>query len=377
MGNIITVQKTMAQELRQLLSDIFIILGIALGLSLVVVLTQLDKTLAVELYNPQNPAAQWLRQHSSLPGIVVGVISLGFILAWPLRLKFPTLRRLSVVWLLTLIFGGGLLVSLMGKELVDRPRPRETELLGGNATYSQIFQPAAIEGKSFPSGHAVMGFVFAVPFFVLRRSRKKLAYGFLALGLVGGFSIGSARMVLGAHFLTDIIWAGAFTFIAAAASSCVFSEKRDLPNKFTVPFLLLIGFGMVWFNKFTVTLNHMPAGDVVNISIPCKDIILENGEPFKVATKVKGYGAPISNLQLVDLGQNFVGLINNKGLYRDLRCQTTVTLPKGKQVRFPINTYTVGLRKPIPKALTLDARGIATFEGINTKKSVDNAPVTD
>ena len=63
-------------------------------------------------------------------------------------------------------------------------------------------------GKSFPSGHATVGFLPFGMWFVLRFSQPVLAQVFLWSGLFGGLCIGWMRVAAGAHFASDVLWAG-------------------------------------------------------------------------------------------------------------------------------------------------------------------------
>lgn len=69
-------------------------------------------------------------------------------------------------------------------------------------------------GKSFPSGHASMGFYMFSPYFVLRRSSRPGSIGFLVLGLGYGALMGLARMIQGGHFASDVVWAGGFIYLS-------------------------------------------------------------------------------------------------------------------------------------------------------------------
>lgn len=102
-------------------------------------------------------------------------------------------HRLTVFLLATTL--GGALVSTAVKVLVDRPRP-------------EVDHPIVTAfGKSFPSGHALSSTVvygaIALTFLpVLRRRHRHLAIG-LTAALV--LAIGASRLLLGVHFLSDVL----------------------------------------------------------------------------------------------------------------------------------------------------------------------------
>lgn len=102
-------------------------------------------------------------------------------------------RRLAVFLVVTVV-GGGLVDSAV-KILVDRPRP-------------VVDHPVATAwGKSFPSGHAMSSTVtygaLLLTFLPVLPGRRRAAAVVATAALV--LVIGSSRLILGVHFLTDVI----------------------------------------------------------------------------------------------------------------------------------------------------------------------------
>ena len=64
----------------------------------------------------------------------------------------------------------------------------------------------ANEGHCFPGGHASVGFSLITGFFIYQLNRPKLAYFYLSLGLIMGFSMGWIQIMRGAHFLSHNLW---------------------------------------------------------------------------------------------------------------------------------------------------------------------------
>lgn len=81
-------------------------------------------------------------------------------------------------------------------------------------TLGYVWDFSATNGHCFPGGHASTGFSLLTGFFVFRRSKPKIAYFFLCLGLTLGFMTGWGQMMRGAHFLSHNLWTGwiIFTF---------------------------------------------------------------------------------------------------------------------------------------------------------------------
>jgi lipid A 4'-phosphatase len=141
------------------------------------------------------------------------VLVLGF---W--NKKYLRFRKISLFFILTLILGPGLIINTAFKDHWGRPRPREIVQLGGSEVFHEVWQPGRNGvGKSFPSGHGSAGFIFLIPFLLLRRRYPAAAAGFLIFGLLFGSFMGLARMVQGGHFASDVIWAGGFVYLSALA----------------------------------------------------------------------------------------------------------------------------------------------------------------
>lgn len=134
---------------------------------------------------------------------------------------FRTRRRRPVIFLAVAGLGG--LIGIAVKVFVGRPRPELDEPL------------AHALGKSFPSGHAMTSVVMygALLLVVLHlvaaawRPMLVAATGLVVLG------IGVSRLVLGAHFITDVVggWVlgGAWLAAATAAFSIWRVQEGDPP----------------------------------------------------------------------------------------------------------------------------------------------------
>jgi undecaprenyl-diphosphatase len=98
------------------------------------------------------------------------------------------------VYLVTTTVGGALLSTVI-KVLVNRPRP-------------EVDHPIVTAfGKSFPSGHAlsstvVLGTVLLVFLPVLGRPHRRVAVVATAALVL---AIGASRLLLGVHFLSDVL----------------------------------------------------------------------------------------------------------------------------------------------------------------------------
>ncbi len=316
-----------------LIKDLFIWLVIPTAFIALFALTGLDNIIAKAVYTPESKYGWYMRQYGNIPAFIVCGISLLFLLFPPWRRKKPFLRKTAAIYVLTLIFGVGLLNQVIVQDFADRPRPRETVTLGGAHDYHTPFTPKAeIKGKSFPSGHAAMGFLIIAPFFMWRRKNPALAKTFLLIGLAYGIALGSARMIVGAHYLSDVIGAMSITLLPTLFFTRLIPEKRDVSTWLSVGLIVVAAASIVWFNKFTIQLTQtLVPTDTLVIDLPCKNIQVENGTSVFVNITLKGYGAPKSNI-LLKTYKNKIFLDKYKGIYRDLTCDATITVPPATRV---------------------------------------------
>ena len=117
--------------------------------------------------------------------------------------------------LLALLLGPGLIANLIFKDHWGRARPREVVEFGGMASFSPalIMQPTVHKNSSFVSGDASFGFFLpAFAYVVPRRLSRRTFWAAIGAGSCFGF----ARLLLGAHFLSDILYAAAFVLSATA-----------------------------------------------------------------------------------------------------------------------------------------------------------------
>jgi len=127
---------------------------------------------------------------------------------WPQRVPFRWRRRAASLALVSGL-GSWLLVNVLLKEHWGRARPREVVELVATAQhhFSLALVPAdqCLHNCSFTSGHAASGFVImAVGLMGSVATRRR----WLAIGLVAGALASAGRIVQGAHFLSDTLFAG-------------------------------------------------------------------------------------------------------------------------------------------------------------------------
>ncbi len=126
---------------------------------------------------------------------------------------FVASNRVIVFLLFCLAIGPGLFVNAVFKEHWGRARPFQVTEFGGNRRFTAAFvvSDQCKTNCSFVSGDASLGYFGLAFFFIARRRRALIAGG----GILAGSLFGLVRMAQGAHFLSDVIFSGVFTFLAA------------------------------------------------------------------------------------------------------------------------------------------------------------------
>ena len=115
-------------------------------------------------------------------------------------------------WLFILVclgVGPGLLANVAFKDQWGRARPKQIIAFGGTKLFTPALQLTnqCPRNCSFVSGEAASMFV---PFYAAAAVAPQWAATLLVLGTLAGFSAGFVRVIQGAHFLSDVVFAGLF-----------------------------------------------------------------------------------------------------------------------------------------------------------------------
>lgn len=156
-----------------------------------------------------------------IPALIVGLTSgLVFILSYMVerlhKFRFPCLFLAA-----SMAIGAGLLTHLVFKEFWFRPRPVQTVLFGGPHLFHPFYIPKFSFPnycKSFPSGHATMGFYFINLILLgIRMKSVKLKQIGIATTIIFSSLLCFSRVAQGAHFLSDVLMSCVVTWYAALA----------------------------------------------------------------------------------------------------------------------------------------------------------------
>ena len=105
---------------------------------------------------------------------------------------------------LTLLLGPGIVANGL-KDVTLRARPFHVVEFGGDKQFAPALQISnqCEDNCAFVSGHVADGFFLVSLMLLARRHRA----WWVAFGIASGFVIGFARVSVGAHWLSDALWA--------------------------------------------------------------------------------------------------------------------------------------------------------------------------
>jgi lipid A 4'-phosphatase len=161
----------------------------------------------------ENSLTAFFYKYGELFGFFVGSLAcLTLLFTW----MFPTLktyRRAALSLVLILILGAGVMTNVLLKEYWGRPRPKQLEEFGGKMTFRPFYLPhwnPQEPQKSFPSGHATMGFYYFSVCFIGQRLQNKALFriGIFMTSFLG-IALSLTRIAQGGHFVSDTLVAAA------------------------------------------------------------------------------------------------------------------------------------------------------------------------
>jgi len=221
-------------------TGLFIALAIGVVSGLVFgIYPELDLWVSGLFYDP-SPLGFWLRLSPFVEGLrntasliityIAAPAAIGLILkaARP-RLPFYLSTRVMVFLLGTLALGPGLLVNMGLKTYWDRPRPYSVTQFGGTEHFVPWWDTSGDchRNCSFVAGEPSGAFWTLAPATLAPPQWRAAAYG---AALAFGAFVGVLRLIVGGHFLSDIIFAGVFVFLLIwAAHRLLFGRPPEGP----------------------------------------------------------------------------------------------------------------------------------------------------
>lgn len=153
---------------------------------------------------------------SGIPGSIMTLIQILALLLFAVTMvmtyripseRFKRYRRQAALFIVFVI--AEVLIVNITKVIWGRPRMRSLESIEQFHYWYQIAGPAAGEEfKSFPSGHTANGFTMIMFGALIPQDKRQWQIGFTTFALLWGICVALSRVLLGAHFLSDVIVGG-------------------------------------------------------------------------------------------------------------------------------------------------------------------------
>jgi membrane-associated PAP2 superfamily phosphatase len=152
-------------------------------------------------------AALWLEAALAVPAAVALIAK---IIVPRTRMLLP--GRAVLFLLSTLVLAPGLFVNTLAKDNWGRPRPIDIPQFGGDEPFMPWWDPRGVCPKncSFVAGDPSGAFWTLAPAALAPPAWRALATG---AAFAFGTGIGLLRMSAGAHFFSDVVFSGVFTFL--------------------------------------------------------------------------------------------------------------------------------------------------------------------
>ncbi len=300
-----------------------------------------------------NPFFDMLYKYGTIPAVCLAlgaivIFFLGFIYK-----RFKDSRRAAALIILTMLLGPGLIINVILKNYAGRPRPREVVELGGKWDFKRPLVPGTPgKGFSFPCGHCSMGFVFYALYLINRKTNKGAAAGWLAGSAVFGGALGLARMAQGAHFASDVLWAGGITVLTAEIlyyrvlnagnnmlerikirnKPLVFSAAGIVVTAMAISFMMATPFYRVRADGFSPGSAYS-----IKMSVDAGDVSIKDaaGSAGRIEFEASGFGLPWADyedaINRFETGHDYT--VRSKGYFTELNASIITFVPAA-------NTYT-------------------------------------
>ncbi|OUE18948.1 phosphatidylglycerophosphatase B [Clavibacter michiganensis] len=172
----------------------------------------LDKPILTAMLGLRTP---WLNDAATAYTDVAGVVGMPIIAVATMLLLAVRRRSWTPIILVVAAGGGSLLLTIAGKEIIDRARPDLADAV-----------PPYETSPSFPSGHTLNAVVIAgilAYLLLLRQHRRATRVLSIAVAVVFAVTIAATRVYLGHHWFTDVL---AAFFLGGAWLALVITAHR-------------------------------------------------------------------------------------------------------------------------------------------------------
>jgi membrane-associated PAP2 superfamily phosphatase len=162
-------------------------------------------------------AQPWVQHTRTAARVLIALLALPAFVAIVLKLLWPRRRmlieaRAALFLIATLALGPGILTNLVLKDHWGRPRPIDVQQFGGDYRFVPWWDPRGDcpNNCSFVAGEPSGAFWTLAPAALAPPPVQAVAYG---AALVFGTALGGFRMAAGAHFFSDVVFAGVLMYL--------------------------------------------------------------------------------------------------------------------------------------------------------------------
>jgi lipid A 4'-phosphatase len=196
-------------------------IGFVLGL-LCAIDPQLDLDLAALSFDTARHlfvvnAQPWVQHTRTAARILIALLALPAFVAIVLKLIWPRRpmlieARAALFLIVTLALGPGVLTNVVLKDHWGRPRPIDVQQFGGDYRFEPWWDPRGdcSNNCSFVAGEPSGAFWTLAPAALAPPPLQAVAYG---AALTFGVALGAFRMAAGAHFFSDVVFAGVLMYL--------------------------------------------------------------------------------------------------------------------------------------------------------------------
>ncbi|PID29958.1 MAG: hypothetical protein CSB55_00555 [Candidatus Cloacimonadota bacterium] len=293
----------------------------------------------------------FLYHYGNIPALLLSAGSLLLLSYSFIKNKLIKYRKILLFFILTMLIGPGIIVNLIFKEHWGRYRPREIVQFNGEHPYLKPWvKGKSGSGKSFPCGHASVGFYLIVPYWVLRKKYPESAKTFLFGGIGYGTLIGVARIAQGGHFAGDVLWSGGMIYLASYTVSSFmkldeniyYEENKKKKNKKNKPLgiiiasvsiltlgLFLLASPFYKIKKRSFSREILSSEGTVEILIDADAFEILSGDSLEIIWTAQGFGLPgckVKEKRDFQLNKNKKYSACEKGFFSELTVDAIVKI---------------------------------------------------
>ncbi len=187
----------------------------------------------MQAHPPINPSqwlwVDWVNEYTP---DVFRTLALLFLAGWIVASLMPRFRRKALALAFvgfSIALGPGLATWAL-KEQTLRARPLNVVQFGGTRQFTPAFVQAnqCTDNCAFTSGHAACGFFLASLMLLNPRHRWR----WVTAGFVAGLAVSFARVSVGAHWLSDVLWAFPVTLLTSGLVWLVLTPLYRPPTQY-------------------------------------------------------------------------------------------------------------------------------------------------